>query len=89
MMDGNPAEEAKIPDSYAGESMPSKMEDAEELAERLNVAVEELPEHLMKLKQDLDDKMKKVRRFAEMFQQRPSNRAQRRANKFGHSKLHY
>lgn len=69
--------------------MPTKAQEAEELAERLGVTLEELPDRLMEMKMSMERKVKEVQRFTEQFKTRPNNRAMRRAQKFGHSKLHY
>lgn len=63
--------------------------DPDALAERLGVTLEELPERLMEMKMSMERKVQEVQRFAEQFKTKPKNRAMRRAQKFGHSKLHY
>lgn len=104
-MDGNPVEEAKIPETYTEHKsevafdgklprnemreMPTKAQEAEELAERLGVTLQELPDRLMEMKESMDQKVKEVQRFTQQFKTKPSNRAMRRAQKFGHSRLHY
>jgi hypothetical protein len=63
--------------------------DPNALADRLGVTLEELPERLMEMKMSMERKVQEVQRFAEQFKTKPKNRAMRRAQKFGHSKLHY
>lgn len=104
-MDGNPVEEAKIPETYTEHKsevafdgklprnemreMPTKAEEAEALAERLGVTLEELPDRLMEMKMSMEQKVKEVQRFTEQFKTLPKNRAMRRAQRFGHTQLHY
>jgi hypothetical protein len=71
-----------------GTEMPSKMEDAEALAARLNTTVEELPGLLVEMKEQMERRIREVQKFSEMFKTQPMSRRHRRAQKFGHSRLH-
>lgn len=74
---------------YPPPELPTKMEEAEDLAQRLGVALEELPEKLMAMKADMDNRIREIQKFTETFKTKPKNRAMRRAQKFNHSRLHY
>lgn len=76
------------PDIYPPPEMPTKQVEAEELAARLKTTVEELPAVLMQLKEDMEQRVREVQRFSEQFKTKPKNRAMRRAQKFGHSRLY-
>ena len=65
--------------------MPS---DEERMAEHLGVTLSELPEALMAAKQQLDEYARQVSRFAETFKTQPASRRHRRAQRFGHHRLH-
>ena len=87
--DSNP-DTASDPEAvYPPPEMPSKMDEAEELAERLRCSVEELPARLMEMKEAMEQRVREVQKFAETFKTKPKNRAMRRAQRFGHTKLYY
>lgn len=71
-----------------GAEMPTKMEEAEELAARMGVTLAELPDALIAAKEKLNEYAEQVNRFAEMFKTQPVSRRHRRAQRFGHHKLH-
>lgn len=71
-----------------GAEMPTKAEEAEELAARLGVDLSELPDRLVAMKEQLNEYADQVNRFAQMFQSQPVSRRMRRAQRFRHSRLH-